>query len=125
MPWLLYPQRKSPSYPLDRRLGGLQSWSGCVGEVKNSQPLLGLETPIIQPVAQYYTTMLTQLRVSMWVLPKLSTDIPGNKVTAGVRPIPKCVNNVPTKAPKLQDLLPLLCYIPLVHHAIYRDLVSA
>jgi hypothetical protein len=32
------PQRRSPSYTLDRRLGGLQSRSGRGGEGKNSQP---------------------------------------------------------------------------------------
>jgi hypothetical protein len=42
-----YPQRKSPRYPLDRRLGGLQSRSGHGGEEKNSQPLPGLEPSII------------------------------------------------------------------------------
>jgi hypothetical protein len=34
---------------LDRRLGGHQSWYGHGGEDKNSQPLPGLEHPIIQP----------------------------------------------------------------------------
>jgi hypothetical protein len=38
MPWLLYPQGKSPWYPLDRRLGGPQSRSGCGGEEKNPKP---------------------------------------------------------------------------------------
>jgi hypothetical protein len=52
----LYPQGKSPWYPLDRRLGGPQSRSGRGGEEKNSQPLSGLEPLIIQPVAQCYTT---------------------------------------------------------------------
>jgi hypothetical protein len=33
------PQRKSPWYPLDRRLGWPQSQFGCGGEGKNSQPL--------------------------------------------------------------------------------------
>jgi hypothetical protein len=47
----LYPQGKNPWYPLDRRLGGPQSWSGRGGEEKNSQPLPRLEPPIIQPVA--------------------------------------------------------------------------
>jgi hypothetical protein len=36
---------------LDKRLGGLQSRSGRGGEKKKSQPLPGLEPPIIQPVA--------------------------------------------------------------------------
>jgi hypothetical protein len=39
----LYPQGKSPWYPLDRRLGGLQSRSGRSGEEKNSQPMPGIE----------------------------------------------------------------------------------
>jgi hypothetical protein len=51
MPQLLYYQGKSPWYPMDRRLGKPQNWSGHSGEEKNSQPLLGLEPPIIQPVA--------------------------------------------------------------------------
>jgi len=42
-PQPLYPERKSPCYPLDRRLSGLQSRSGRGGEEKNSQPLPGLE----------------------------------------------------------------------------------
>jgi hypothetical protein len=47
----LYPQGKSPRYPLYRRLGGPKSRSGHDGKEKNSQPLPGLEPPIIQPVA--------------------------------------------------------------------------
>jgi hypothetical protein len=39
----LYPQRKSPWYPLDRRLGGPQSRSGRGGEEKNSQHPSGIE----------------------------------------------------------------------------------
>jgi len=46
---------------LYRRLGGPQSWSGCSGEEKNSKPLIGLGTPIIQPVAQLYIIELSQL----------------------------------------------------------------
>jgi hypothetical protein len=56
----LYPQGKSPCYPLDRRLGGPQSRSERGGE-KNSQPLPVLEPPIIQPAAQRYTTELFRL----------------------------------------------------------------
>jgi hypothetical protein len=48
-PRLLYPQGKSPWYALDRRLSGTQRRSGGGGVEKNSQPLLGLETPIVQP----------------------------------------------------------------------------
>jgi hypothetical protein len=57
----LYPQRKSPQHPLDRRLGGPQSRSGLGGKEKNSQPLSGLETPIIQSVAQRYTAEISGL----------------------------------------------------------------
>jgi len=48
----LHPQGKSPQYTLDRRLGGPQSRSEGGGEGINSQPLPGLEPPIIQPVAR-------------------------------------------------------------------------
>jgi len=44
---------------LDRRLSGPQSWFGSGGEEKNSQPMPGLDSPIIQPVAQHYTTELS------------------------------------------------------------------
>jgi hypothetical protein len=61
MPQPLYHQGKSPWYSLDRRLGGLQSQSGCGGEEKNSQSLLGLKPPIIQFLAQCYTIELSWL----------------------------------------------------------------
>jgi hypothetical protein len=48
----LYPQGKIAWNSLDRRLGGPQSRSGCCGEDEDSQPLPGLEPPIIQPVSQ-------------------------------------------------------------------------
>jgi hypothetical protein len=63
-PWPLYPQGKSPWYPLDRRLGGPQSWSGHGGEEKNFQPLPGLESLIIQLIVQCYTTELSWLLLS-------------------------------------------------------------
>jgi hypothetical protein len=61
-PRVLYPQGKSSWYPLDRRLGGPQTRSGRGGEEKNSQTLPALEPPIIQPVAQAYTTELSRLK---------------------------------------------------------------
>jgi hypothetical protein len=57
----LYPQGKSSWYNLDRRLGGPQDRYGLGGEEKISQPLPRLEPPIIQPVAQPYTTELSRL----------------------------------------------------------------
>jgi hypothetical protein len=41
----LYPQGKSPWYPLDRRLGEHQNWYGHDDEKENSQPLTGNWTP--------------------------------------------------------------------------------
>jgi hypothetical protein len=55
MPQPLYPQGKSPWYPLDRKLSGPQSRSGNGGEEEISQHKPGLEPPIIHPVAQGYT----------------------------------------------------------------------
>jgi hypothetical protein len=63
MPRPLHPQRKNPWYPLDRRLGEPQSRSGRGGEEKNSQPLLGLEPPNIQSIAQRYNSELSRLLV--------------------------------------------------------------
>jgi hypothetical protein len=57
----LYSQGNSSWCPLDRGLGGFQSRSRGGGEEKNFQPLPGLEPPIIQPVAQRYTTELCRL----------------------------------------------------------------
>jgi hypothetical protein len=37
------PPGKEPRHPLDRRLGGPQSWSGNKGYRKNPLPLLGIE----------------------------------------------------------------------------------
>jgi hypothetical protein len=65
-PWPLYMQRKSPWHPLARRLGGPLSWYGH-GDEKNSQPLLRLKPPIIQPRAQHYTSELSQLQIVSYV----------------------------------------------------------
>jgi hypothetical protein len=57
------PQRKIPWYALCKSMDGPQSRSECGGEEKNSQPLPGLETSIIHPVAQRYTTELCWLLI--------------------------------------------------------------
>jgi hypothetical protein len=49
-PQPLYPQGKSPWYPMERGMGGPQSQSGRGGEEKNSQLLPGPEHAIIQPL---------------------------------------------------------------------------
>jgi hypothetical protein len=46
---------------MDRRLGEPENQYGRGGEEKNSQPLPGLENPLIQPVAQRYTAELSRL----------------------------------------------------------------
>jgi hypothetical protein len=56
------------------RLGGLQSWCGLCGEEKNSQPPPGIEPPIIQPVAQLYTTKLPY-HIKYIYVPNKSGDI--------------------------------------------------
>jgi hypothetical protein len=62
-PAALHPEKESlvHIYPLDRRLGGLQSRSGHGYEEKNSQPLPVLEPLIMQAVGQCYTTELSRL----------------------------------------------------------------
>jgi hypothetical protein len=60
---LLYLQGQGPWYPLDRKLGGLQRRSDRGGEENNSQPPPGLEPPIIQSVAQRYTTEVSRRHV--------------------------------------------------------------
>jgi hypothetical protein len=55
------PLGREHSVPLERGLGRPQSRSEHGGEEKYSQTLPVLEPPIIQPVAQRYTTELSQL----------------------------------------------------------------
>jgi len=50
MPWLPYLQKRAQII-LNRRLGGIQSWSGCFGEEKDLLILLGIEPSIVQPIA--------------------------------------------------------------------------
>jgi hypothetical protein len=53
----LYPRGKSPWYPFDRKLGGLQSRSERGVEEKNSQPPPGFKPyhRIVQPLVSRYT----------------------------------------------------------------------
>jgi hypothetical protein len=57
-PGPLYPQERS--LVLDR-LCGPRSRSRHGGEDKNPRPQLGFEHPIIQPVAQRYTTEISRI----------------------------------------------------------------
>jgi hypothetical protein len=65
-PGPLYSQGKNPWYLLDRRLDGPQSQFERGDEEKNSQPLAGLEPPIVQPVVQCCTTELSRLLCCLW-----------------------------------------------------------
>jgi hypothetical protein len=53
----IYPRRKSPRYPLDRRLGGSQNLSGRRGEEKILGPTgtRTLSSSVVQPVASRHT----------------------------------------------------------------------
>jgi len=49
--WPLYPQGKNPHYPLNRRLGRLQTQLGLGGKII-STPLPGIKSHITPSVAQ-------------------------------------------------------------------------
>jgi hypothetical protein len=57
-PAALYPRGKDPRYPLDRRLGGLQSRSGRRPEEKSSASV-GDRNPVVQSVVINYTDWVT------------------------------------------------------------------
>jgi hypothetical protein len=68
----LYPREKNPRYPLYRRLGGLQSRSGRLGEVKILDPYgdSNSNPSVVQPVASRYTdyTIPATLTTQNWNL---------------------------------------------------------
>jgi hypothetical protein len=69
-PQPLYPHGNSPWYPLFRSMGGHQSRSGRGGEEK-------IPSPIIQPIAQRYTTELSQLLTKEGIFYKTqNVDVP-------------------------------------------------
>jgi hypothetical protein len=61
MPQPLYPKINNPLYPLDRRLGGLQSRSKCYEEDKNFLNLLGKESGFIDYPARRLAAVPTEL----------------------------------------------------------------
>jgi hypothetical protein len=84
----LYRQGKSPWYPLDRRLGGIQSRSGRCGEEKNSQPPPGIEPynsdrPARSPALyrlSYYGYYLVLIKINLNVFkPLLAVIINSNQ----------------------------------------------
>jgi len=67
-PQLLDCQGKIPQYPFNRRLGGLQSESGCPGDEKTAFPLPGIESHISQSVAysvSFHTPYTRKICVSL------------------------------------------------------------
>jgi len=49
------PPKKELLVPMDRRLGGPQSWYGCSGEEKNIPALLGIKSQSYTPQPCHYT----------------------------------------------------------------------
>jgi hypothetical protein len=76
---LLYPQGKSFWNPLDRRLGGPQSWSGHGVKQKNSQPLLEIEPHHFNEIRafnvslQRILTSLTQMETICHITSAITT----------------------------------------------------
>jgi hypothetical protein len=60
-PLPLYPQKKSPRYPLDRSLGGPQSRFGRYGGKKDLAPA-GNRNPTVQPLAVPVPTDVSRLQ---------------------------------------------------------------
>jgi hypothetical protein len=63
-PVALYPRWKDPfpRYPLDKRLGGPQNWSGHTLEEKSISSA-GDPTPVVQSVARHYAGIVIQARI--------------------------------------------------------------
>jgi hypothetical protein len=65
-PAALYPRRKDPRYPLDRRLDGPQSRSGHRDQRKNSLCLRrgsNFDLPVVQSVDRHYTDRATPANI--------------------------------------------------------------
>jgi hypothetical protein len=75
-PLPLFPQEKGPWYPLDGRLGGLQSRSGLYRELKILD-LTGTnsDTSVIQPIGSDYTDYVTAAHYSDVLLSKKTMPI--------------------------------------------------
>jgi hypothetical protein len=60
---MLYSQGTRTWYPVDRRLGGLQSWVRYYGENKKFLPLPGIERWLSSPQSVTIVTELSRLHV--------------------------------------------------------------
>jgi hypothetical protein len=70
----LYPWGKRPWSPMERRLRGPQSWSGCSGEGKN--PFPDPASPVVQPTAKTlywlsYLIFLYLFKIYIIILPSM------------------------------------------------------
>jgi hypothetical protein len=87
-PRSLYPQGKTPWYPLDRRLGGIQSRYGRGAEEKNSQPETENRTLEPRSSSPYPNAILTELSTMLKVkgigVPVLLTEHHAMKANLGV-----------------------------------------
>jgi len=65
-----YPWGNSPQYPLDRKLGGPQSWTGYSGKEKNPCPCQGIKPCSSSPQPSHYIdlTILADLEVNYYKL---------------------------------------------------------
>jgi hypothetical protein len=61
MSFMPLPPKDPLHYPFNRRLGGPQSQSGCIGEDKNLLPLPGMEIIFLGRPANSLVTILTML----------------------------------------------------------------
>jgi hypothetical protein len=64
-PAALYPRRKGPRYPLDRRLGGPPEPVWTQGLEEKSSAPAGDRTPVVQPVVRHYTAWATAALLKM------------------------------------------------------------
>jgi len=93
MPRPTYPLGKSPGYPSGRKLGGLQSWSGHGGEVKNSQPPPGIEpaNPDMHVQINYSSSSLFSLTFLTISMPWRNLPHSENRKAASVSSRPVCI----------------------------------
>jgi hypothetical protein len=124
-PRSLYPQGKSPWYPSDRRLGGPQSRTGRGSEEKNFWPLPGIEPPIIEPVAQRYTTELSRLlHICLYCANLFLTGSPLRSSTY-LHFIIYLMNCTLTCISRISSLLCLVLFYPNVIYNTSTSLVTA
>jgi hypothetical protein len=111
-PLMLYPQGRSPRYPLDRRLGGPQSQSGHREEEKN------LTLSGIEPRPPAHSSLLYQLEQSCLTLINSAENNLMRRTKSKFRRVIKfCLQNVGEKMKKIIDAcIDLTVHICVVWH---------